>query len=70
MQQSTGYSDHTGRLIRSGDRCSRDAGHAHCDDWLGDVVQMLDGSFWFVEDHEPRNAGVELELVHLELEVA
>ena len=69
MTIATGYKDHTGRMIHNEDRCFMDAGHAHCDDWLGTIVKQKDYSFQFVADGEPIDGGCPLQDCHLSLEV-
>ncbi len=49
------YTDHAGRVLKRGDSCLMDAGHAHCDDWKGSIVRDMDGSLAFL--HEDKELG-------------
>lgn len=65
MADNTGFKDHRGHDIHSGDRCLIDGGH--CDDWYGYIVQKLNGTFWFKYDNDGDE--VALEKVATSLEV-
>lgn len=72
MRQKTGFSDETGREIRSGDNCLLDSGYAHKagfpDGFPGHIEQDLNNNFWFV--HEIDADKIPLDRCHSDLTVS